>query len=170
MAGRGRGEHHVTFDEDVIREHDKLRGTRQKIDEPDTPFHRGSFDGSGDLSSVDGASVGSNASANAALDSHDKVEVVFSSEALLHEVPKHVPRNRMTSYEEVSSDKASKLDWDSLHSKLSSTVSGTDTEPGAAKASKRSDFEDKRKNHYNEFQMMKKWQEEHMNDEEEEEG
>lgn len=31
---------HVKFDEAAIREHDKLRGTRQKIDEPKTPFPR----------------------------------------------------------------------------------------------------------------------------------
>ena len=28
----------ITWDEEVIAEHDKLRGTRMKIDEPDTPF------------------------------------------------------------------------------------------------------------------------------------
>lgn len=28
----------ITWDEDVIAEHDKERGQRQKIDEPDTPF------------------------------------------------------------------------------------------------------------------------------------
>lgn len=31
----------VTFDEDVIREHDKDRGTRMVIPDPDTPFLRG---------------------------------------------------------------------------------------------------------------------------------
>eukprot|EP00924_Labyrinthula_sp_SR-Ha-C_P000606 snap_masked-scaffold_27-processed-gene-4.33-mRNA-1 protein AED:0.47 eAED:0.47 QI:0/-1/0/1/-1/1/1/0/118 len=29
---------HISFDEKVISEHDKLRGTREKIDEPDTPY------------------------------------------------------------------------------------------------------------------------------------
>ena len=29
----------ITWDEEVIAEHDKERGTRQKIDEPNTPFH-----------------------------------------------------------------------------------------------------------------------------------
>mmetsp|Transcript_21364 Transcript_21364/g.63712 ORF Transcript_21364/g.63712 Transcript_21364/m.63712 type:complete len:460 (+) Transcript_21364:86-1465(+) len=31
---------HVRWDEEVLAEHDKERGTRQKIDEPDTPFVR----------------------------------------------------------------------------------------------------------------------------------
>lgn len=30
---------HIKWDEEVIREHDKKRGTRMKIDEPKTPFH-----------------------------------------------------------------------------------------------------------------------------------
>ncbi len=30
---------HVKFDEEVIQEHDKDRGTRQKIDEAKTPYH-----------------------------------------------------------------------------------------------------------------------------------
>lgn len=33
------GKPHVTWDEETIAEHDLLRGTRQKIDEPDTPYH-----------------------------------------------------------------------------------------------------------------------------------
>ena len=30
----------LKWDEDKIKEHDKLRGTRMKIDEPDTPYHQ----------------------------------------------------------------------------------------------------------------------------------
>ena len=29
----------VTFDEETIKEHDKMRGSKMKIDEPKTPFH-----------------------------------------------------------------------------------------------------------------------------------
>ena len=32
---------HIRWDEETIREQDKERGTRQKIDEPDTPFVHG---------------------------------------------------------------------------------------------------------------------------------
>ena len=35
----------ITWDEEVIAEHDKLRGTRMKIDEPDTPFAYGGMYG-----------------------------------------------------------------------------------------------------------------------------
>ena len=31
---------HVKFDEEIIQEHDKDRGTRQKISEPKTPYNQ----------------------------------------------------------------------------------------------------------------------------------
>lgn len=34
MASKG-----ISWDEATISEHDKLRGTRMKIDEPNTPYH-----------------------------------------------------------------------------------------------------------------------------------
>ena len=44
--------HHkkVSFNEDIISEHDKLRGTRMVIDEPNTPFLRGTAELSDDES------------------------------------------------------------------------------------------------------------------------
>ena len=59
MLKRGRKEgdrqdigegNHVKWDEVTIAEHDKERGTRQKIEEPPTPYHYGSDD-EGDLES-----------------------------------------------------------------------------------------------------------------------
>lgn len=38
-AGAHEDRPHVTWDEETIAEHDLLRGTRQKIDEPNTPYH-----------------------------------------------------------------------------------------------------------------------------------
>ena len=38
------GKRSIKWDEEVISEHDKERGTRQKIDEPPTPFQYGSAD------------------------------------------------------------------------------------------------------------------------------
>ena len=37
---------HISWDEPTIAEHDKLRGTRQKIYEPSTPYHYGSGESS----------------------------------------------------------------------------------------------------------------------------
>ena len=44
IASESRGG--VTWDERVIAEHDSLRGTRRKIDEPKTPFRGGGRGGS----------------------------------------------------------------------------------------------------------------------------
>ncbi|PFH38539.1 protein phosphatase inhibitor IPP2 [Besnoitia besnoiti] len=38
---------HLKWDEEVIAEHDLERGTRMKIDEPPTPYHRRESDASG---------------------------------------------------------------------------------------------------------------------------
>ena len=38
MQVHGTDTNHIKFDEEVIAEHDKSRGTRQKIDEPKTPY------------------------------------------------------------------------------------------------------------------------------------
>jgi protein phosphatase inhibitor 2 len=38
----------IKWDEEVIKEHDKLRGTRGKIDEPDTPFNHDFVDSDDD--------------------------------------------------------------------------------------------------------------------------
>ena len=42
---------HVQWDEETIAEHDKERGTRQKIDEPDTPYRYGEDDDYDDYTS-----------------------------------------------------------------------------------------------------------------------
>ncbi|EPR64329.1 protein phosphatase inhibitor IPP2 [Toxoplasma gondii TgCatPRC2] len=39
---------HLTWDEQAIAEHDLERGTRMKIDEPPTPYHRRGSDAHGD--------------------------------------------------------------------------------------------------------------------------
>jgi len=47
---------HLTWDEHQIEEHDQLRGTRMKIDEPDTPFaYANSNDGHSDAESSTGS-------------------------------------------------------------------------------------------------------------------
>lgn len=43
----------VTWDETVIAEHDKFRGTRRKIDEPKTPYRTGSAGSVGSACSDD---------------------------------------------------------------------------------------------------------------------
>jgi len=48
LAAAGEEGPHVKWDEETIAEHDKERGTRQVIDEPDTPFRYGEDDDYGE--------------------------------------------------------------------------------------------------------------------------
>jgi hypothetical protein len=50
MKNSEKNSRHVTFDEEVIAEHDKERGTRMPIPEPDTPFLRSAIMSSDDES------------------------------------------------------------------------------------------------------------------------
>ena len=66
---KNQGKHqHVRFDEATIAEHDKERGTRMVIDEPDTPFARSPL-----MSESEDDSVHTRASARFALDGASEV-------------------------------------------------------------------------------------------------
>ena len=59
----------VSFDEDVIKEHDKLRGTRMKIDEPNTPYNHEKYDTAmGDDDENEGGGGGAAAAGGGGLD------------------------------------------------------------------------------------------------------
>mmetsp|Transcript_14331 Transcript_14331/g.23363 ORF Transcript_14331/g.23363 Transcript_14331/m.23363 type:complete len:157 (+) Transcript_14331:183-653(+) len=148
-SDRPSGEHntgHVHFDEAVISEHDKLRGTRQKIDEPDTPFHRGSFDDNVDMQDTE----------ELLNETASSVKVVFNNDTAGHVVPKQGG---------AGDNELGKgaLDMQALQSKLGEA----DAVPTAAKASAESDFANKRKQHYNEYEMLRKWREEHADEDDE---
>lgn len=135
-------ERHVRWDEETIAEHDKLRGTRQKIDEPDTPFHRDSFiEDSEEGELEDGYD--------------DDVKVVFAD---------GVGGSRRASKPKKAPKVA--LDADELSSMLGKAAEEEEV-PTAAKKAAHDDFVAKRKQHYNEFEALRKWRESHTDDEEE---
>uniref|UniRef100_A0A6S8EI81 Protein phosphatase inhibitor 2 n=2 Tax=Aplanochytrium stocchinoi TaxID=215587 RepID=A0A6S8EI81_9STRA len=129
----------IRFDEEVIAEHDKLRGTRQKIDEPKTPYRRGSFDEEyGDI-----------------------------PEAIANAQPKESttsPRDPESNHVQLGN--AAMVDFAGALSSRLKEVNDQSSEPTAASAAERKDFEERRKRHYNEFQMMKKWRETHKDGDE----
>jgi hypothetical protein len=49
LTHQNSGHNHIKFDEAIIQEHDKDRGTRERIDEPKTPYD----DGSGEAGNFD---------------------------------------------------------------------------------------------------------------------
>ncbi|KAF4665486.1 hypothetical protein FOL47_004551 [Perkinsus chesapeaki] len=105
---RPRRDSKVKFDEHVLAEHDKLRGTRMTINEPDTPFIK---------------------------------EVLHDSEE--EDTPAHCEE-----FGDALADKLTKLNVNE-----DGTAARGDNENDGEKSRKA--FEQKRKNHYNEFKAMK---------------
>eukprot|EP00979_Chaetoceros_neogracilis_P013858 scaffold4124_cov267-Chaetoceros_neogracile.AAC.42 len=130
----------LTWDEHAIEEHDQLRGTRMKIDEPDTPF---AYEHHSDSE----ASVGSHHSKDAKGKhlnwSHleNKLGAVAAVRATLP------PSPSMSSQGGNSSGPDSDFELD-----------------GKRKKTKAKEFEMHRKAHYNEMEAVRNWRAEHTND------
>ena len=119
----GKKKERVTFDEVTIAEHDKLRGTRQKIDEPDTPFER-------TVKEVEEDDGGGN--------DEGSEGVIHGGVLKLGDLEKKL---------EVAAAAAAAGDASAI--------------PSASNFSRKADFSEKRKHHYNEFLALKKWKETH---------
>eukprot|EP00943_MAST-04B_sp_MAST-4B-sp1_P001976 g1976.t1 len=131
----------ITWDEECIKEHDKERGTRMKIVEPNTPYVYYDED-SDKAKSATGEYAGA---------------------------PKHTKPGELN-FTELS-DKLNKLkknnenggskikDSNKESDRISADVYTVSMAEAMAKSDKpkNKDFANKRKAHYNEFQMMKQW-------------
>ena len=129
----------LKWDEVAIEEHDLLRGTRMKIDEPNTPYTH--YDSG---SETDGSSS------------------------------KGGPKSPSS-----TSSKHHTLSWDTLQTKLDSVAAGRDAYPSSPsshggddaaeehrrKELKALEFKEHRKRHYNEMELVRKYRQEHANDE-----
>ncbi|OQR99125.1 hypothetical protein ACHHYP_07236 [Achlya hypogyna] len=156
MTEAGKSKPRIQWDEATIALHDLDRGTRMKINEPNTPYHY--YEGEEDHGS--GAPV---AITDIAMQLHD------ADPANALQAKHHTPASPAR-----SASNGSELKWDELEKKLkvqekksdwdSGNSSGEDDVPKSAKK----DFSKKRKQHYNEFEMMKQWRLQHQKDDEEE--
>ncbi|GMH83738.1 hypothetical protein TrST_g5878 [Triparma strigata] len=135
----------ITFDEEGIAEHDLTRGTRQKIDEPDTPYTSYIDPETGvDSTSLPSITLPPSSLPSAPLNS--------SSLNFTEPTPEPTESNRHS-------------DLSQLSSRLSSLESQVNEE---GTITPKKDFKDVRSKHYNEFEMLKKFRES-MQDEDDDE-
>jgi protein phosphatase inhibitor 2 len=126
----------LKWDEAKIEEHDKLRGTRMKIEEPNTPYHHDYESGS----ETDGSHTG---------------------------------------------HKDKDLSWDHLENKLAGVAAARDAYPSSPsshggddnltdeqreKEIKAIEFQEHRKRHYNEMELVRKFRQEHSDEPDDDEN
>ncbi|KAF0715264.1 Aste57867_3478 [Aphanomyces stellatus] len=161
------GRPHIKWDEETIALHDLDRGTRMKIEEPNTPYHY--YAGEADTADV-GAAEASIEITDVAMEMHnaDPTNALKPVGASSHvgfspASPAHSASNgkelqldelnaKLTEHQERS-------EWDSDCSSNASSSSARNRNKMAKTATK--DFSQKRKQHYNEYERMKQWRLQH---------
>jgi len=158
-----RDQAHVKWDEQCIAEHDKERGTRQKIDEPDTPFVRSpetsdsEDDTSGHVSGTskprgrpvaETAQVPEGCEETRAAASPDSMAVLADR---LNELAKDSRRDSKSS---IGSGEALAKQEGNARSETTSVPSKIQLPEDEGRKSS-SDFKEKRAKHYNEFAAIK---------------
>lgn len=147
---------HVHWDEQCIAEHDKERGTRQKIDEPDTPFIR-SPESSSDEEEAFAPSTSTSSKRHEELDDETRIATSPTSMAAL--------ANRLNQWVESGErhDLSRSAEGEVTSREGEASRSGTKSVPskirlpedeGQQKAST-SEFKARRAKHYNEFAAVK---------------
>ena len=129
----------LKWDEAKIEEHDKLRGTRMKIDEPNTPFAH--YDSGSDTDGSHNA-----ASKEAGELSWDHLQNKLESVAAVRDAYPSSP----SSHDAVHDDQ--------LHN--------SDAEDEHQKEIKAMEFKEHRKRHYNEMELVRKYREENVDEDE----
>ncbi|KAF1317431.1 Phosphatase inhibitor 2 protein, partial [Globisporangium splendens] len=149
---------HVTWDEETIAAHDLLRGTRQKIEEPNTPYHYYGSDHDDDDASAGELGAVSPARSASGREHEPKLE--------WGELQTKLQRVQDTKQRHAS-------EWDSSDDEGSAGSKRShfaDRDEEGMKIVKDPKFAEKRKSHYNEYERMKAWRLAHANDEDEDEG
>ncbi|KAL3665710.1 hypothetical protein V7S43_009143 [Phytophthora oleae] len=147
-SGHSHADARVTWDEETIALHDLDRGTRMKIDEPNTPYH---YYAEGD--EAGGVSPARSLSGREAQPPIQWDEL-------------------QSKLQDVEDNSKKKSEWDSSDDESSSSASGVNFSARDAegkKIEKDPNFAEKRKMHYNEFERVRAWKMQHAAEDEDEE-
>ena len=131
---------HLKWDEKAIEEHDQLRGTRMKIDEPKTPFAQ--YDSGAE----------SDSSARAKSPAQQRVTLSWD-----------VLQTKLDSVAAVRSAYPS-----SPGSSHAGEADQSDPEQEWKKEERRLEFREHRKRHYNEMELVRRFRQEHADDDDDE--
>mmetsp|Transcript_10 Transcript_10/g.10 ORF Transcript_10/g.10 Transcript_10/m.10 type:complete len:213 (+) Transcript_10:57-695(+) len=167
----------IRWDEETIAEHDKLRGSRQKIDEPPTPYHEYQQETDDEMMS-DGSGSGRNRAGSSDLE-EGKSAWTEATDTLMRNSDSNRGGAKPHSVMEL------KDNWDQVEAKLAdhqarfvegaparSTWDDADVaqaeDDEEEKRRKAEEFRKKRAQHYNEFQRLQEWRKQHEEDEDDE--
>ncbi len=174
--GSGNGEHcagaHVSWDERVIAEHDELRGTRQKINEPNTPYHYGTGDEdvpysnntsrTGLISFPDAKVYGEEIDMQSIVSSNSNMSYNCSASSFVI-TPKcsedlmQIGIRGKEQSEQFIQEITMRLTSKALDEERTARWGGGEGGNSGTICHTKMDFKKKRAAHYNEFQKMKEW-------------
>lgn len=174
-AARKRGDVHLKWDEDKIKEHDELRGTRMKIDEPNTPFHQydSGSETDGSIHSAKHLSKWNKDEeqmerTNISWDTLQTKLEVHAVAAQQQQLQQNYPPSSPSSHGGgAGSDNNYRSDDGEDNNNINNNInssSNTDRNLVMREELKELEFKEHRKRHYNEMELVRKYRQEHAQD------
>jgi protein phosphatase inhibitor 2 len=154
---------HLKWDEQAIEEHDLLRGTRMKIDEPNTPYTYYSDSGAESDDSKRQSSQKSPANQKNTI-SWDSLQNRLDSVANVQQ-QQAAAAQQMQLQQPYPSSPASSFGGGGGGAEMDNASESGDPLDERKTEMRKLEFQDHRKRHYNEFQMIQKFRHEHPDDE-----
>jgi protein phosphatase inhibitor 2 len=152
----------LKWDEDKIKEHDQLRGTRMKIDEPNTPFahYDSGSETDGSFSSLKGQMKSGDTQANQAISWDTLTNKLEAHAAVKDQVYPPSSPSASSSRGNVTTDDEGSLGGGDHHQQHQLSEENQKREAQKAEL-KRLEFQELRKRHYNEMEVVRRFRREH---------